>query len=276
MFFLLVKKKLKKMESGSIQLPYGFVRDKNPGGELHFDVHQNFKKELLFEKQPYVAHLENPAINDVVKGSKVDSLALQKFLLATDLLQDSTHENLDMIVTDGGFNNASIHRALDTKFPSVMKNPNPVEVMFKDKSKFDVQNPVVGSLITQVVDNKKKEKEILRALDQAPSIKHLDIEKRFCELKNFNEGCNNDDDDGDDNTGESPGGNLPPLQYPSSSSRKDEPSLPPTLPIWPVAPLNATQRFLLRPQKVAEAIGKVLTATRPQKITLSDKTKKIE
>ena len=44
------------------------------------------------------------------------------------------------------------------KFPSVMKKPNPIEVMFKDKSKFDVQNPVVGSLITQVVDNKKKRK----------------------------------------------------------------------------------------------------------------------
>ena len=44
------------------------------------------------------------------------------------------------------------------KFPSVMKKPNPIEVMFKDKSKFDVQNPGVGSLITQVVDNKKKEK----------------------------------------------------------------------------------------------------------------------
>ena len=30
------------MESGSIQLPYGFIRDKNPGGELHFDLHQDF------------------------------------------------------------------------------------------------------------------------------------------------------------------------------------------------------------------------------------------
>ena len=29
------------MESSSIQLPYGFVRDENPGGELHFDLHQN-------------------------------------------------------------------------------------------------------------------------------------------------------------------------------------------------------------------------------------------
>ena len=168
---------------------------------MHFDLHQNFKKELLFGKQPYVAHLENPAINDVVKGGKVDSLALQKFLLATDLSQDSIQENLDMIVTDGGFNNASIRRALDTKFPSVMKKPNPVEVIFKDKSKFDVQNPVVSLLIMQVVDNKKKYKKIFRALDQAPSIKDLDIEKRFRELKNFNEGHNNDDDDDDNNTG---------------------------------------------------------------------------
>ena len=68
--------------------------------------------------------------------------------MATDLLEDSIQENLDMIVTDNSFNNASIRQALDTKFPSVMKKTNPVEVMFKDKSKFDVQNPVVGSLIT--------------------------------------------------------------------------------------------------------------------------------
>ena len=43
----------------------------------------------------------------------------------------------------------------------------------------------------------------------------------------------------------------------------------------PAASLNATQRFLLPPQKVAEAIGQELTATRLQKITLSDKIKKI-
>ena len=110
----------------------------------------------MFQKQPYVSHLENPVINDVVKGGKIDSLAWQKFLLARDLLQDSIQKNLNMIVTNGSFNNTSIRRVLDTKFPSVMKKLNPVEVLFKDKSKFDVQNPFVGSLITQVVDNKKK------------------------------------------------------------------------------------------------------------------------
>ena len=107
-------------------------------------------------------------------------------------------------------------------------------------------------------------------------IKDLDIEKRYHELKNFNEGRNNNDDDDDDNnTGQSPGRNLPPLQYPSSSSRRDEPSLPPTPSISPAAPLNTTQRFFLCLQKVAEEIGQELTATRPQKITLSDKIKKI-
>ena len=109
---------------------------------------------MLFGKQPYVAHLENPAINDVVKGGKVDSLALQKFLLATDLLQDSIQGNLDMIVTDGGsIMHLFVERSIRNFLP-LWKKPNPVEVMFKDKSKFDVQNPVVSSLITQVADNK--------------------------------------------------------------------------------------------------------------------------
>ena len=78
--------------------------------------------------------------------------------MAINLLQDSIQENLNMTVTDGGFNDTSICRALNTKFPSVMEKSNLIEIMFKDKSKFDVQNPVVGSLIMQVVDNKKKRK----------------------------------------------------------------------------------------------------------------------
>ena len=59
----------------------------------------------------------------------------------------------------------------------------------------------------------------MKALDQAPSIKDLNIEKRFCNLKNFNEGRNSDDDDDDDdddnnnNIGQTSGGNLPPSNH---------------------------------------------------------------
>ena len=130
---------------------------------MQFNLLLNYRKDLLFDKLPFVAKLDNPAIDNVVNGNNADNLAVQKYLLATDL-QDTIQENLNMIVTDGAFNNASIRRALDTKYPSVMKKPNPIDFMFKDKAKFDVQNPVIGSLYEQIVDNKKKEKEILRQI----------------------------------------------------------------------------------------------------------------
>ena len=62
-----------------------------------------------------------------------------------------------MTVTDGNFNNASIRRASDTKYPSVMKKPNPIDFVFKDKAKFDVQNPIIGLLFEQITKNKKIE-----------------------------------------------------------------------------------------------------------------------
>ena len=102
------------MENGHIQLPYGYVQKNNE--KLYFDLPFNYKKNLLFDKLPYVAQLNNPAIDDVVKGKKNDDLSIQKFLLATDLLEDEIQGNLNMIVTDRDFNDADVRRALDTKF----------------------------------------------------------------------------------------------------------------------------------------------------------------
>ena len=100
---------------------------------------------------------------------------MQKYLLATGLMQDTMQENLNMVVTDGNFNNASVRRELDTKYPSVTKKSNPIDAAFKDKAKFDVQNPVVGSLIAQVQKNKAKEKAYLKLLGQAPAVVDIDI-----------------------------------------------------------------------------------------------------
>ena len=143
------------MESASIQLPFGFVRNQKTNDDLQFNLPLNYRKDLLFDKLPYVAQLNNPAIENVVNRNSADDLAVQKYLLAMDLLQDTIQENLNMIVRDGGFNNASIRRVLDTKYPSVMKKPNPIDFMFKDKAKFDVQNPIIRSLYEKTVDNKK-------------------------------------------------------------------------------------------------------------------------
>ena len=153
------------------------------------------------EKLRYIAHLDNPAIDNVVKGGKIDDLALQKYLLAMGLMQDTIQQNLNLIVTDGGFNEASILKVLDTKYPSVMKKSNPIDVVFKDKVKFDAQTPVIGTLLAQVNnEDKKKEKAFLNQLSGAPSITDLNIRKQLQELNDFNKGqVNNDDDDNDDN-----------------------------------------------------------------------------
>ena len=145
------------MESSSIQLPFGFIPDKKTENDLQFNLPLNYKKNLLFDKLPYVRKLDNPAIENIVNGNDADDLSVQKFLSATNLLQDSVQESLNMIVTDGDFNNASIRRVLDTKYPSVMKKPNPIDFVLKDKAKLDVQNPVIRSLFEQIRKNKKNE-----------------------------------------------------------------------------------------------------------------------
>ena len=43
------------MESGSIQLPFGFVRDQKTNDDLQFNLPLNYWKDLLFDKLPYVA-----------------------------------------------------------------------------------------------------------------------------------------------------------------------------------------------------------------------------
>ena len=228
------------MESGHIQLPYGYVPDQNSNEKLYFDLPLNYKKSLLFDKLPYIVQLNNPAIDDVVKGKKNDDLSIQKFLLATDLLEDTIQDNLDMIVTDGDFNEAGVRRALDTKFPSVMKKPTATNFMFRDKAKFDIQNPVLGSIYNQLLTKKQKEKQELDAIGKAPSVKDLDIQKRLDNITKFNLGIkdDNNNDDDDDNNDNGDNSRL------SSLRRAVTSSFPPTPPTTP-STLSQTQRFLL-------------------------------
>ena len=79
-----------------------------------------------------------------------------------------------MIVTDGKFKNSSVRRVLDTKYPLVMKKSNPIDVVFKDKTKFDTQNPIIGTLLTQIESGKSKnEKAIENQLNGTLSMKDL-------------------------------------------------------------------------------------------------------
>ena len=84
-----------------------------------------------------------------------------------------------MMVTNGGFNDAAVRRESDLKYPSIMKKSNPIDVVFKDKAKFDVQNSIIGSLVAQVHENKTNEKAILNQLSGAPSTKDIELAERL-------------------------------------------------------------------------------------------------
>ena len=183
------------MEGKHIKLFYGVLCDEEPKHLLQFNLPPNYKRDILFEQFPYLSHVKNPTLIKIIKNGIVDDVEIQKYLLPTGLLQDSIQQSLDMVVTDGFFNNAAVRRELDQKYPTLMKKPNPVNVIFKDKVHFDVQNPIIALLAAQVSNN---EKAIFEQIKKAPSTKDVTISKRLEKLKKFNNKNNNDDDDNDD------------------------------------------------------------------------------
>ena len=177
-----------------------------------------------------------------------------------------------MIVTDGEFNGADVRRALDIKFSSVMNKPTATNFMFRDKAKFDIQNPVLGSLYNQLLTKKQKEKLELDAIGKAPSVKDINIQKRLDDISKFNLGIKDDDNDDDDDDDDDDGNN-------DSANNRRLPSFPPSPPQTP-STLSETQRFLLDSadgnERVAEAIALDRTSTpKAKQITFSDTITKI-
>ena len=139
-----------KMKLIYIQLPHGVVNNRvKKKKKNHLNLPSNYEKHILFDQLPYLAHLENPTIRDVNNGIN-NKETLQKYLLATGILESSIQDSLDMIIGDDGkLSNAAFCREPNLKIPNVMKKPNPVEYIFKNIAKFDSQNPIVGDIIKQ-------------------------------------------------------------------------------------------------------------------------------
>ena len=66
------------MSGKHIQLPFGIVRDKSKEKSIKLHVLLNFRKDVLLDQLPYLAHLENLAIVDVVRNGFADDLSLKR------------------------------------------------------------------------------------------------------------------------------------------------------------------------------------------------------
>ena len=175
------------MESKYIQLPFGVVGNKEKEKKIQLTLPPNYKKDILFHQLPHTPELKNPTLKEVMRNGLVNNLTLQKYLLAKGILKDSIQDSLDMIVRDTDFNNARICRALDLKEPNLMKKTNPVELVFKDKAKFDTQILIVGELLKETQKNKLHK----NLLNKFRLLKDVEIGERLNRLKRFNDGNKN-------------------------------------------------------------------------------------
>ena len=115
---------------------------------------------------------------------------LKKWLLATSDYRNEIQENLNTI---GGynekFNNAIVRHSLDLKDQAIFHNPNAWNVTFYDMKKFDLVNPVIGKLATQVKASKLTDYHLTKKLLEQDEVGKFEL--RLDELKY---GINEDDD----------------------------------------------------------------------------------
>ena len=110
-----------------------------------------------------------------------------------------------LYVTRGRHNQASFRRKLDPIEKSVWRTENRLALLFKDVANFDIQNPVIGSLLREIDLGKRSTNSdlIKKSLSKAPDINDTILLQRFKKFKetpiNYNDNDNNDDDDNNDN-----------------------------------------------------------------------------
>ena len=122
---------------------------------------------------------------------------LKKWLLATGEYGNEIQDDLNAIVGyDEKFNNAIVRHSLDLKDEAIFCNPNPINVTFHDMKKFDLVNPVIGKLATQVKASKLTDYQLTKKILQQGEIDELQL--RLDKLK-YGVKKDDDDDNNDDN-----------------------------------------------------------------------------
>ena len=91
-----------------------------------------------------------------------------------------------MIVKDDRFNGVCMRDMLNPVDKNVMRKQNPFEIVFKDISKFDTQNPITCTLLSKVESGKLADESVEKLLNKAPNIKDIESNQKVKSLKLFN------------------------------------------------------------------------------------------
>ena len=99
------------------------------------------------------------------------------------------------------FNKAILSHSLDLKDQAIFCNPNLINLTVHDMKKFDLVNPVIGKLATQVKASKLTDYQLKNKL-----LEQGDIDKLQLQLDALKYGVNKDEDDNENKRGGGGGG----------------------------------------------------------------------
>ena len=158
---------------------------------------KNYEESFYFNKVPCLTKRDPETENNLINliNNRYD---LKKWLLATSDCGNEIQEDLNAIAGhDEKFNNAIVRHSLDLKDEAVFLNPNPLNITFHDMKKFDLVNPVIGKLATQVKASKLTDYELTKKLLMQGEIDQL--QNRLYKLKYGKHDNGGGEDSGDDN-----------------------------------------------------------------------------
>ena len=94
---------------------------------------------------------------NIANGANNPNEDVQKYLLATSDFAKSMQTDINLYVTR---DRISFRQKLDPISKNILRRQNPLELVFKDISTFDAENPIVGSLLRKV-DIKKSSQTVI-------------------------------------------------------------------------------------------------------------------
>ena len=178
---------------------------------------------------------------------------IKNFLLATSDYGQEIQSNLDLYITRGKHNEASFRRKLDPIKKNVWRKENPLELLHKDISNFDAQNPVIASLLREIdVDKRDNSSNFLK---KAPNVNEVVLKLDRLKKKDepYNRGDNDDNDDDNDDGSLGPAPSPPkfnfktaPPQSPPPNNKNFEPRAEPSAPPLPNEPAPPPYHFFAK------------------------------
>ena len=197
-----------------IQLLYAYVKNNK---QVQFNLPSDCEESQYYKDVPHITN-ESPAVKNNLLNLLRNREDLKKWLLATSDYGNEIQEDLNAIVGyDEKFNNAIVRHSLDLKDEAIFLNPSPINVTFHDMKKFDLVNPVVDKLATQVRASKLTDYQLTKKI-----LNQGEVDKLQLRLHALKYGINKDDDGDEGRGGDgggggndgTPGPGLPPPRTP--------------------------------------------------------------